>query len=105
MLTSFVLSLALTLLVELAVALIWGLRGRDLGLCALVNVLTNPAVVLLHSLFPAPPVTLLLEGAAVAVEALYYRRYGAHISRPWRLSLTANALSFGIGLLIGRFIG
>ena len=105
MLTSFVLSLALTLLIESAVALAWGLRRRDLLLCVLVNVLTNPAVVLLHSLFPAPPVTLLLEGGAVAVEALYYRRYGEHIPRPWLFSLAANALSFGIGLWIGRLLG
>lgn len=105
MLTYFLVPLALTLLIELPVALAWGLRGRDLLLCALVNLLTNPVVVLLHGLFPAWPVTLLLEGAAVAVEALCYRRCGDHIPRPWLFSLAANALSFGAGLWIGRLLG
>ena len=100
---TFALSLALTLAIEGAAALLWGLRGRDLLLCALVNLLTNPAVVLLHLLFPAPWVTAALELAAVAVEALYYRRYGEHIRRPWVFSLLANGASFGLGLLISHF--
>ena len=49
MLISLVMSLALTLVLEELVALIWGLRGQqELGTVALVNVLTNPPVVFLH---------------------------------------------------------
>lgn len=104
MVSYFLLPLSLTLLIELAVALAWGLRDRDLLLCALVNLLTNPAVVLLHSLFPAWWVTLLLEGTAVVVEAAYYSLCGTQISHPRLLALSANALSFCTGLLIGRML-
>lgn len=100
MLKLFVLGLGLTLAVELPVALLWGLRGRDLALCALVNLLTNPAVVLLHQYFSSPAATLVLEAAAVLVEGWYYRRYGQHTWHPWLLSLSANALSYGAGLIL-----
>ena len=46
-LCSLGISLGLTLLFEGAFALAWGLRGRDLTLCALVNLLTNPPLVFL----------------------------------------------------------
>lgn len=92
--------LLLTLAAELAAALPAGLRGRDLALVGLVNVLTNPVVVVAHTLFPSLWVTAALEVSAVAVEALYYRRFGARISHPWRFSLCANSCSFGLGLII-----
>lgn len=103
MLTIFLLSLALTLAIELAFALLWGLRGRDLLLCALVNLLTNPAVVLLHQLFPQPAATAALECAACAVEGWYYSRYGRRVRVPWLFALLCNALSFSCGLLIHQY--
>ena len=49
MLTVLAGSLALTLVLEELFALLWGLRGRrELTVVALVNVLTNPPVVLLY---------------------------------------------------------
>ena len=104
MLKIFALSLGLTLILELALALVWGLRGRDLALCALVNVLTNPVVVLLHTLFPAGEVVLCLEAGAVLVEGAYYARYGARVPRPWLFSLCANLWSYSMGLLIGPLL-
>ena len=54
--TVFAVSLGLTLLLELPVAYYWGLRSRhDLTVAVLVNVLTNPAVVLLNGLLSAAP--------------------------------------------------
>ena len=80
MLTVLAGSLALTLVLEELFALLWGLRGRrELTVVALVNVLTNPPVVLLcHTAvglwgWPAASVTILLESAAVAVEWRCYR--------------------------------
>ena len=68
MLTVLAGSLALTLVLEELFALLWGLRGRrELTVVALVNVLTNPPVVLLcHTAvglwgWPAAPVTILLD--------------------------------------------
>ncbi len=106
LLPTFALSLALTLILELSVALLCRLRGRDLLLVILVNILTNPAVVYLdmvcgallpngRDLWQIP-----LELGAIAVEALCYSRFATAIRRPWMFALVANAFSYGCGLLI-----
>ena len=96
--STFAISLGLTLLLELPVVYLWGVRKRrDLMVAVLVNVLTNPAVVLLHGLgCPALP----LEIAAIAAEALCYRACGEEIRRPYLLSLCANVFSYGMGLVL-----
>ncbi|MBM6977804.1 hypothetical protein [Intestinimonas butyriciproducens] len=104
MLNQFVLCLALTLAVELPVALLWGVRGRDLLLCALANVLTNPPVVLLHLIFPDPRLLLLLECAAVGSEGLVYLLCARDLRAPFLFSLCANGCSFGLGLVIGGIL-
>ena len=102
--TVFAVSLGLTLLLELPVAYYWGLRSRhDLTVAVLVNVLTNPAVVLLNGLLSATPwwaVQLPLEAAAIAVEGFCYRHCGENICRPYLLSLCANCVSYGAGLVL-----
>lgn len=98
-------SLALTLILELAFALVWRADRRDLVAVALANVLTNPVVVLCHhaaaryvpGLLTA--VTLALELGAAAAEGLVYSRR-SQIRRPWAFSLWANAFSFLSGLLL-----
>ena len=98
-------SLALTLVLELGFALLWGVGRRDLSLVALANVLTNPAVVLCHALaslfFPAAllPVTFALETAAILVEGWLFAGRGG-IRFPWGFSICANLFSFSVGLLI-----
>lgn len=105
LLITLAISLALTLLFELAFALLTGKRA-DLLLVLLVNVLTNPAVVLLYTLsqqytpLHAIAVKAVLEVLAVLTEALYYRHYASAIKRPFLFSLAANAVSFGLGLVI-----
>lgn len=107
MLTVLAGSLALTLVLEELFALLWGLRGRrELTVVALVNVLTNPPVVLLcHTAvglwgWPAAPVTILLEGAAVAVEWRCYRLCSDQLQRPLLFALLANLFSYGAGRVI-----
>ena len=100
----FALSLGLTLILEGAVALIWGFRRKDLQLFVLVNVLTNPPAVLLHALFPGWVVTAALELGVIAAEAFCYSRLGSNIRIPWLFSLIANIFSFFEGLGIDRFI-
>jgi hypothetical protein len=46
------LSLILTIIIEAGLALIIGLRKKDLLLVALVNIITNPAVVIIYLLLP-----------------------------------------------------
>lgn len=97
-------SLGLTLVLELAFALIWRVERSDLPAVALANLLTNPIVVLCHHgaawYFPKylPAVILALELWAVGTEGFIYRRR-SQIARPWAFSLCANGLSFLSGLL------
>ena len=104
MLNDFLLCLGLTLAIELPAALLWGIRGRDLLLCALANVLTNPAVVLLNLLFPAPWLLILLECAAAGIEGLVYLLCACRLRAPFLFSLCANGGSFGLGLVIGGIL-
>ncbi len=108
-LQSLGLSLVLTLLFEGAVSLILGLRNpRDLLLVGLVNILTNPLVVLTVNLtvfltHSPPPwyLVAILEIAAVAAEGLFYRnRLEYRRIHPFLLSLILNAISFTGGLLL-----
>lgn len=100
----FGLSLALTLMLEGIAALLWGLRKKNLLLLVLVNLLTNPAAVLLHALFPGWAVTAALEAGVVAAEGALYRRLGYGIRRPWLFSLCANGFSFCMGIVINSMI-
>ena len=101
---SLCLSLLITELIECAFALLIGKRGKALILCGLVNLATNPAVVLLHFVLSGGwTVIVLLEGAAVLTEGGFYRYSGLY-KRPFLFSLAANALSFFLGLLLTYFI-
>lgn len=99
-LLDFVLPLVLTLVFEGIIALIWGLRKKNLLLFMLVNVLTNPAAVLLHAMFPGWAVTAALEAAVVLAEGALYRRLGYAVRRPWLFSLCANMFSFFMGIWV-----
>ena len=98
-------SLALTLVLELAFALIWRVDRRDIPVVVLSNILTNPAVELCPYIaawyFPAflATATIALELGAVAVEGLVYTRR-SQVNRPWIFSLSANTFSFLTGLIL-----
>jgi len=107
MLKIMAVSLLLTLLLEGLFALAWGLRSRrELTIVALVNILTNPAVVLTYhtcvGLFgwSALIVTAALECAAVIVEWICYRACSEVLKRPLLFALLANAFSYGVGCVI-----
>lgn len=107
MLIILAVSLLLTLIFEEGFALAWGLRGRrELGLVALVNVLTNPPVVLLYYTatglwhWNAIAVTIVLEAAAVIVEWRCYRAYSEQVKRPFLFALLVNLFSYGVGCVI-----
>ena len=101
MLSSLVLSLIMTWLLELAFAFLLGIRrSKDLLLILLVNLITNPAVVYLALTFRySLPSWFLIPLLAIGVEALYYRSYALTIRHPWLFSLAANVISYGIGWL------
>ena len=109
MLLSLGLSLGVTLLLELAAAFLLGIRTpRDLLLVGLVNVVTNPPVVLtlnLVALFSGSPpqwyLIAALELAAWLIEACLYRaRFSNTRWNPFLLSLLLNGISYFGGLLL-----
>ncbi len=107
----FLLSLSLTLALEFLVALVFKLRGRDLLLFLLVNLLTNPAAVYLNLLFTGlfPGLSVFvwqipIELAVVAVEGLIYKNCSCSMRAPWAFAVAANVFSYGIGLIINLII-
>ncbi|MBR4905891.1 MAG: hypothetical protein IKZ44_03475 [Clostridia bacterium] len=106
---SLVLALLTTEAIEVPVCLLWGMRRRDLIFVVLANVLTNPllnvlyAIACLYTRIPPAAALAVLESAAVAAEWIVYRS-ATQTKRPFLVSLTANAVSFGLGLLITTFI-
>lgn len=93
----YLISLGLTLVLEGGFALALRVRGRDLLLLALVNVLTNPLVVLANSLWG---VILLPELLAVAVEAGLYGWCRGRIRHPVLFALGANVFSYTTGVVL-----
>ena len=95
MIEVFAISLGLTLLIELPIAYLWGLRRRALLTVLAANLMTNPLAVALHLMgIPQIPIEIgvvLAEGAA----------YSLHFEkRPWLLAIFSNAISWGIGLML-----
>ena len=108
---SLIISLALTLSLECGFFYLTGKRNKsDLLLVVMVNILTNPAVVLLYWLAASytfwniKAVNVFLELFAVLAEGCCYLRYGREIRRPFVFSLAANAFSFGMAFLFQRLI-
>jgi hypothetical protein len=104
-------SLGLTIAFELGFFFLSGKRNKkDLFLLVLVNVLTNPAVMLLYWLsvfftnWNSTIVKVPLEILAVFIEGYYYKKYGQDFKHPYRFSAAANMFSFGIGVLIQHII-
>lgn len=95
------------MLIELGFALLLGVRKpKDLLLVFLVNVLTNPPLVLCLNLFslrnPIPWYLILtLELSALLAEGLLYRK-GLEYNRvpPLLLSLILNLISYTGGLIL-----
>ncbi len=110
LLTSLGLSLGLTLLIELSVAFAARVRGLDLLLVLLVNLLTNPVVVYLslvgEHLLRLPPllIQIPLELLVVPAEGICYARLAKHIRHPWLLAVVANLLSYGCGIALNLIL-
>ena len=106
LISTLAISLVLTLFFEVSFALRWGLRQKhDLIVVILVNLLTNPVVVLLYYTFPqAKDFVLLLEASAFLVEAVCYRFCSLTIKKPFLFSLCANLISYCAGCVINLLL-
>ena len=111
LLWALAISLILTIVLETGFFLLTGKRDKkDLLLVVLVNIITNPVVVLLYWLavlytdLHAYIIMIPLELFAVFTEGYYYKKYGRGFRCPYLFSLAANMFSFGTGLIIQLFI-
>lgn len=108
----FGVSLMLTILIELPIAFLFGMRSKGHVLLALlVNVLTNPPAVftcwMLGMAFPSLPkigMQIPVELGVVAIEAFVYRSFSKEaqweIRHPVILSAVANASSWLFGIVL-----
>lgn len=104
------LSLFLTVALELTAALAAGFRsGRDLLLIVMVNVVTNPVVVLsyhtvsMHTCFNISATIICLEAWAILTEAWYYSKYGG-FAQPLLFSVFVNLFSYGMGTVLNSVV-
>lgn len=98
------LACALTVLIETPVLALWGLRrGNELAVVASANAVTNLLLNLFLFEFPAwaaLPAVLLPEAAVTAAEYGLFRLSFGRMRGLLPVTLAANALSFGLGLLL-----
>ena len=99
----FGISLVLTILIEGALGFFLGMRSfRQQKLMALVNIMTNPAAVLLCWLGTSQ---VIVEMGVIMAECWLYHWFSQdgnwNISHPIRLGLVLNLVSWTFGLMIG----
>ena len=96
-----VISLLLTLVTEFPVAFLFQAKGKDLLLVFLVNILTNPAVVLVSTLTDdRVSLQMILEGMAILAEGFYYNKYSTYMRKGFLCSFCCNLVAYGAGLLL-----
>ena len=109
----FSISLGLTLVIEVPLSLLFGVRKKGLLYVILVNVLTNPATVFLLLLVRTFGTAELyyvweigLEFIVIVAEFFIYRAFREElpVKKPLLASVVLNLCSYGIGLGI-RFLG
>ncbi len=107
LLYSLSVSLMLTIILEVGFLFCCGIREKkDVMLLILVNIITNPLVVIIYFLvlrysdWNKIVIVILLELFAILTEGYYFRTYGKTFRRPLLLALGANMFSFCIGLAL-----
>ena len=114
MIASLVISLGLTLLIELLVALILGIRNKeDMLIVILVNTLTNPVVVFCANCILLLESNLVYNVYVAVVEVLVvmieWKIYQSFFSERYQhssffLSLICNLSSFLFGMIVNFII-
>ena len=109
MIKSLFISLLLTLIIEIFISYILGIRGKkDIKVVICANICTNPVVVYianLTALFGTEMlygiIVIILEILAVVVETFIFKKYLKFDKiNPWKISLLNNVISFSSGLII-----
>jgi hypothetical protein len=113
MVWSLIISLILTIIIELTICLLIGIRGKEnikVVICA--NVCTNPVVVYISNIIQLfndgylyISVVLVLEILAVIVEFFIYKKFlNFKKFSPIIISLLCNSISFGTGLVLSYIL-
>ena len=100
-------SLGMTLVLELAYAWLWGVKGKDFIVITVMNILTNPLVVLWHHYTADRGIwinTVLPELAAVIAEVLLLMRFGKPVQKPVSLGICINLFSYFVGFIINLLL-
>jgi hypothetical protein len=99
----------MTLALEISFSLVFpNIRKhkKNILLIILVNILTNPIVVLTYFLtqlytgWNVVYVLIIMESAAVITEWFFYKTRGMGFRKPFLFSIAANGFSYGVGFLI-----
>ena len=113
MIKILLISLSLTIIIELIVSLLLGIREtQDIKVVVLANCITNPVVVFIANCIYVLNYNLLytitvaiLEILAIIIEFLIYKKYLKFNEKsPLVISVINNIISFSLGLIITKFI-
>ncbi|MCL2323385.1 MAG: hypothetical protein FWC47_14935 [Oscillospiraceae bacterium] len=112
LISALAISLILTEVFEIGFFFLIGKRNKkDMMLLVLVNVLTNPAVVLIYWMvflytdWNTVVTKILLEVSVVLIEGYYYKKFGQDFKHPFIFSAAANGFSYGMGVLLNNLLG
>ena len=105
-------SLTITIIIEVGISLVLGYRKRDIINILLVNILTNPllnsvivAINYYYGLKARNISLIILEILVVLCEGFIYQKYlQKRKINGYLLSLILNISSYGLGLLINKII-
>ena len=108
MLHNILLALILTLLIELSISIVLGIRNKDLVRITIINILTNvPLNILIYLIngyinhFILNIVLIpIFEVIVILVEGMYYKKLNNSVIGKYKLSLLLNSLSYGCGILM-----
>lgn len=113
MIISLIVSLLLTIIIEISISFIIGIREKeDLKVVFWTNVLTNPVVVyiancikILNNNVIYNIVVFIMEVLVIIVEFIIYKRFLNYKKKsPLLISSVNNIISFSLGIIISKII-
>lgn len=113
MILSLIISLCLTIIIELTISFIIGIRNKeDIKVIVWTNILTNPVVVylanclkLLNNNLIYNSLVIIMEIIVVIVEFIIYKKYLVFKDKtPMFISSINNIISFSLGIIISKII-
>ena len=103
MIINIIQSLILTLLIELTISIVLGIRGKDLLRITFINIITNVTLNIIVSLLYLVMnnyivfyiIVPILEIFVFLIEGTYFKKLNKSIISPYKLSLLLNGFSYG----------